>query len=49
MRRRDWITIVAMIVVFTAMGIGQLVFGLFEITRSPLNIYLRGVLNVPAY
>ncbi len=46
-RTRDVIAIVILISLFVGAGISNLFFNVFVITDSPLNIYLRGVLNIP--
>lgn len=49
MRRRDWVAITVMVVIFVATAVAQLGFGVFSVTNSPLNIYLRNRLGIPPY
>jgi energy-coupling factor transporter transmembrane protein EcfT len=46
MKKRDWVLVGLMVVVFIATGIAQLRYGVFSIEHSPLNIYLRGLLGI---
>ncbi len=45
--RRDQIAIVLMAVIFIATAAAQLLYAVFAITNSPLNIYLRNLWNIP--
>jgi energy-coupling factor transporter transmembrane protein EcfT len=47
MRNRDYIVITILLLIFVAVGIAQIGFGVFSLENSPLNIYLRGVLGIP--
>ena len=46
-RTRDIIVIAIVLLLFFVVGIAQMVFGVFAIENSPLNIYLRQVLEIP--
>ncbi len=43
----DWIAMGILISIFGAVAIMQVGFGVFSISHSPLNIYLRTILNIP--
>ncbi len=47
LRRRDWVLIVAMGVVFSLTGLAQWRYGIFSIEYSPLNMYLKQLLGIP--
>ncbi len=44
---KDRIAITIMAVIFIGTAIAQITLGVFSLTNSPLNIYLRGILNIP--
>ncbi len=44
---RDRIAIISMALIFTVTAVAQLLFNVFAIPNSPLNIYLRNQLNIP--
>lgn len=46
-RKRDIIVIFIMAVVFIATGFAQIRYGTFAVEQSPLNIWLRGLLEIP--
>ena len=46
-RRRDWLAMAVMVVLFVATAVVQLWFGVFRIENSPLNIYLHRLLDIP--
>ena len=45
--KRDYVAVVIMVTLFVATGLAQVIFGVFAIGNSPLNIYLRQVLGIP--
>lgn len=47
MRTRDGVAITLFVTIFAAVAIAQTTFGVFAIGHSPLNIYLRTILNIP--
>ena len=44
---RDYVAIIIMAIIFIGTGIAQLFFGVFAIEQSPLNIFLRQLLDIP--
>jgi energy-coupling factor transporter transmembrane protein EcfT len=46
LRRRDWVAMVTMAVIFILVAIAQLFFGVFALENSPLYGYLSNLLNV---
>jgi len=46
MKKRDWVLVTLMVVIFVATGIAQIRYGVFSIEHSPLNIYLRGLFGI---
>ncbi|RMH02202.1 MAG: energy-coupling factor transporter transmembrane protein EcfT [Chloroflexi bacterium] len=46
-RQRDSIAIAVMVILFVAIGVAQLGFGVFSLDHSPLNQFLRAWLNIP--
>ncbi len=47
LRKRDWVVIAILMIAFLSIAIAQIFFGVFAIGHSPLNIYLRALLNIP--
>jgi len=45
--RRDYVAIALMVGIFVITGLAQMIFGIFAIENSPLNIYLRQYLGIP--
>ncbi len=48
MKTVDWVIIVALIIIFVAVGVAQMGYGVFAITNSPFNQFLQQWLNIPA-
>jgi len=47
MTRTDWIAIILLVTIFVIIGIAQMGFGVFAITNSPLEQFMRQWLNIP--